>query len=245
MPINVKRAEIRINSQGRINLPGNCAYQDSNTIIYSPSLTADSDIVKSIFKQIKSHLLCELILNDKPFELAFKKWIVLTEEGIEREILFTEGSFTVGTKYFEAKPIQIGVNLFSFVEWNNNRNKLIDQISNWLNDKDLKYMIDTYNIGLFKKEEELFYMYSIYECMKYKDKKLGEKFIIEKLGLKNEDKRYIHEYCNKETIRNSRHSGRVSGKGDNASGTNLQKVRSIIKELIIRYAYYTNNAAVS
>lgn len=238
MTKDIKRIEINFYGKKRFNLPGDCTFLDGHTISFIPASPVDSEMANSIFRQIKCSLIFNLLLNDEPFELKFKKWIIINKDGIERTIEFADGIFTVGTPYFNSKPIQIGTFKFDFNEWINKPNELINKIDNWLDDDDLRYMIDSYNIGLLKREEELFYMYAIYECMKYKDNKIGEKFITNVLGLKSEDKGHIHDYCNKVNIRNSRHGGRDAGKGDTASGTNLQRVRSIIKELIIRYAFH-------
>jgi hypothetical protein len=237
MTKDIKRIEIYYKGKNRFTLPVDCTL-DGNIISFIPASPIDSEMANSIFRQIKCSLIFNLLLNDAPFELKFKEWIKIDKNGIERTIEFADGMFTVGTPYFASKPIQIGDIKFDFNEWINRPYDLIDKIDNWLDDCDLRYMIDSYNIGLLKREEELFYMYAIYECMKYKDNSLGEKFVTNVLGLKREDQRHIHDYCNKANIRNSRHAGRVAGKGDTLSVTNLQRVRSIIKELIIRYAFY-------
>jgi len=235
---DIKRIEFYFHGKKRIDLPNDCAYLDENTISFTPVTPVDSEIANSIFKQIKCNLIFNLLLNDESFELKYNKWIIINKDGFDQTILFSDGIFTVGTPYFNSKPIQIGNYKFDFNEWIKKRRELTSKINNWLNDDDLRYMLDTYNIGLLKREEELFYMYAIYECLKYKDMKIGDKFITDVLGLKSEDKGFIHNYCNKVNIRNSRHGGRDAGKGNTASGKNLQRVCSIIKELIIRYAFY-------
>jgi hypothetical protein len=226
-----------------IELPEGCSINEENKIIqYIPNAPVSKENALSLYREIENIFISKLLLDDESFELRFKKWIVFDDQlGIDREIRFSEGSFTLGIRNFEAKPIEIKKDItFDFQKKAKDINQFKKEIELWMRDDDIDYMIDTYNIGLRKGSEELFYMYAVYDCVKFK-RTDGDKFITNVLGLKKEDKAFINNYCNNENIRKSRHSGRKSGMGKDTGGHELRRLRSIIKELIIRYAYFINN----
>jgi hypothetical protein len=240
--INIK--EIAFKYSGKLDafeLPPDCSLVEKYIILYKPFLPVSDEAAYELYRNIESIFAIKLLLDDEPYELRFSKWVVPDERGFDHEIHFADGTYTIGIRNFEAKPIKINdLFTFNFQDKAKNYKVFLNEINNWLKDDDLEYMLDSYNIGRRKGTEELFYMYSVYECLKYKNRS-GEKFIINELGLSNDDKIFIHNYCNNKNIRISRHSGRNAGKGNDAGGMELQRLRSIIKELIIRYAYYLSN----
>lgn len=239
--INIQQIEFKYS--GNIHsseLPSDCTVIGKNIIQYKPTSSVNDEAACKLYRDIESIFVLKLILNDEPYELRYFKWIILDERGFDREIHFSDGTYTIGIRNYEANSIKINdTYLFNFQNKIKKSNEFLKEINIWLKDDDLAYMIDSYNIGRRKGTEELFYMYSVYECLKYKYKN-GEKFIVNILGLKKDDNKFVHNYCNNKNIRISRHSGRNAGKGSEVGGVELQKLRSIIKELIIRYAYYLN-----
>jgi hypothetical protein len=218
-------------------LPKHCIRIPPNIIAFRPPGKVEYAVLRDIAKAIQSRLAARLLVDDQTYQFKLNFFMAPDEQEIPHK-LFPSEPYTLGTRHFDAKPIQMkSGHIFSFEAQSKDIAGFSADVSHWLEDNDLFFLIDTYNLGLTKRTEELFYLYAVYECVKAKG---GEKddWIIHSLGMSKQDITLINKNCNDKAIRNSRHSGLAAGKGGHLPTKDIRQLRMLIKELILRYAYY-------